>query len=139
MTDAKKSNKKVILGVVALVAVITIMAAVFFIFREKPVEGSKSITIEVINKAQESTMYELKTDAEYLRQAMEEADGLEFSGTESQYGLTVEVINGENTDFNNGSYWSFYVNDAYCNYGIDTQPVLDGDAFQIVYTVYVAE
>ena len=70
---------------------------------------------------------------------MEEAEGLEFSGTESQYGLTVEVINGENTDFNNGSYWSFYVNDTYCNYGIDTQPVLDGDAFKIVYTVYVAE
>ncbi len=139
MTDAKKSNKKVILSVVALVAVIAIMAAVFFIFREKPVEGSKSITIEVVNKAQEATMYELKTDAEYLRQAMEEAEGLEFSGTESQYGLTVEVINGENTDFNNGSYWSFYVNDAYCNYGVDTQPVLDGDAFKIVYTIYVAE
>ena len=139
MTETKKSNKKVIIGIVALVAVIAILAAVFFFFREKPVEGSKSITIEVVNKAQESTMYELKTDAEYLRQAMEEAKGLEFSGTESQYGLTVEVINGENTDFNNGSYWSFYVNDAYCNYGIDTQPVLDGDAFKIVYTVYVAE
>ncbi|MBQ9140483.1 MAG: DUF4430 domain-containing protein [Lachnospiraceae bacterium] len=139
MAETKKSNKKVILGIVALVAVIAIMAAVFFIFREKPVEGSKSITIEVVNKAQESTMYELKTDAEYLRQAMEEAEGLEFSGTDSQYGLTVEVINGENTDFNNGSYWSFYVNDTYCNYGIDTQPVLDGDAFKIVYTVYVAE
>jgi len=115
MAEAKKSNKKVIIGIVALIAVIAIMAAVFFFFREKPVEGSKSITIEVVNKAQESTMYELKTDAEYLRQAMEEAKGLEFSGTESQYGLTVEVINGENTDFNNGSYWSFYVNDAYCN------------------------
>ena len=139
MAETKKSNKKVILGIVALVAVIAIMAAVFFIFREKPVEGSKSITIEVVNKAQESTMYELKTDAEYLRQAMEEAEGLEFSGADSQYGLTVEVINGENTDFNNGSYWSFYVNDTYCNYGIDTQPVLDGDAFKIVYTVYVAE
>ncbi len=139
MEQTKKSNKKVILAVAVLALVVVAMAAVFFIFREKPVEGSKSITIEVINQAQESTMYELKTDAEFLRQAMEEAEGLEFSGTESQYGLTVETINGEGTDFNNGSYWSFYVNDAYCNYGIDTQPVLDGDAFQIVYTIYVAE
>lgn len=140
MAETKKSNKKVILGIVALVAVIAIMAAVFFFFREKPVEGSKSITIEVINKAQESTMYELKTDAEYLRQAMEEAEGLEFSGTESEYGMMVESVNGEVADYNvDASYWSFYVNDAYCNYGIDTQPVLDGDAFKIVYTVYVAE
>ena len=139
MAETKKSNKKIILAVAILTIVIVAMAAVFFMFREKPVEGSKSITIEVINKAQESKLYELKTDAEYLRQAMEEADGLEFSGTESQYGLTVETVNGEGTDFNNGSYWSFYVNGEYCNYGIDTQPVLDGDAFEIVYTVYVAQ
>ena len=115
MAETKKSNKKVIIGVVALVAVIAIMAAVFFMFRAKPVEGSKSITIEVINKAQESTTYTLKTDAEYLRQAMEEAKGLEFSGTEGQYGFTVETINGETTDFNNGSYWGFYVNETYSN------------------------
>lgn len=140
MAETKKSNKKVIIGVALLVAVIAIMAAVFFMFRAKPVEGSKSITIEVINKAQESTVYTLKTDAEYLRQAMEEADGLEFDGTESEYGMMVSSVNGEVADYNvDGSYWSFYVNDTYCNYGIDSQPVYDGDAFQIVYTIYIAE
>ncbi len=136
MTEAKKSNKKVIIGVIALVAAIGILAAMYVLFREKPVTGSKSITIEVVNMAQESTIYEVHTDAEYLRQAMEEAEGLEFGGTESEYGLTVETINGETALFNDGAYWSFYVNDGYCNYGIDTQPVLDGDAFRIVYTVY---
>ena len=70
---------------------------------------------------------------------MEEAKGLEFDGTESEFGLTLETVNGENTDFNNGSYWALYVNDGYCNYGIDSQPVYDGDAFQIVYTIYTAE
>lgn len=140
MEQTKKSNKKAILAVAVLALIVVAMAAVFLIFREKPVEGSKSITIEVINKAQESTMYELKTDAEFLRQAMEEAEGLEFTGTESEYGMMVESVNGEVADYSvDASYWSFYVNDAYCNYGIDTQPVLDGDAFQIVYTVYVAE
>lgn len=140
MAETKKSNKKVILAVATLAIVIVAMAAVFFMFREKPVEGSKSITIEVINKAQESKLYELKTDAEYLRQAMEEADGLEFGGTESEYGMMVESVNGEVADYNvDASYWSFYVNGEYCNYGIDTQPVLDGDAFEIVYTVYVAQ
>lgn len=139
MTEQKKFNKKALLGVGILVVWIAIFAIIYSAFSAKPVEGSKSITIEIINKAQESTVYEVHTDVDYLRQAMDEAEGLEFSGTESQYGLTVETINGETTDFNNGSYWSFYVNDAYCNYGIDTQPVMDGDAFRIVYTVYVAE
>lgn len=136
MAETKKSNKKVILAVAILAVVIVAMAAVFFIFRPKPAEGSKSITIEVINSAKESKLYELKTDAEFLSQAMEEAEGLEFSGTESEFGLTLITVNGEDTDFNNGSYWGIFVNGEYGMYGVDSQPVYDGDAFQLVYTVY---
>lgn len=140
MTEEKKKiNKKALLGVGILVALIAVFVVVYLAFGAKPVAGSKNITIEVIGKEKAAVTYEVSTDAEFLRQAMEEAEGLEFSGTESQYGLTVEVINGETTDFNNGSYWSFYVNDAYCNYGIDSQPVMDGDAFKIVYEVYEAQ
>lgn len=130
------SNKKKILGIGLVVLLIAALTLVYFTFREKPVEGSKAITIEVVNSEGKSTKYELKTDAEYLRQAMAEADGLEFSGTESEYGLMVSTVNGETVDYSiNQSYWGFYVNDAYCNYGIDTQPVEDGDAFKIVYTI----
>lgn len=137
MAETKKCNKKALIEVGILVVVLAAMAAVFFIFRPKPAEGSKSITIEVINSAQESKMYELKTDAEYLRQAMEEAKGLEFSGSESEeFGLTLITVNGEDTDFNNGSYWGIFVNGEYGMYGVDSQPVYDGDAFQLVYTVY---
>lgn len=140
MTEKKQMNKKLVIGVAAVVILVALMGTLYGVFGAKPVEGSKSITIEVVNKAQESTLYEVKTDAEYLCQAMEEAEGLEFEGEESQYGLTIYSINGEEADFNtDGSYWSFYVNGDYCNYGVDSQPVLDGDAFQIVYTVYVAE
>lgn len=140
MTENKKTNKKALFGVVALVAVIAVLAAVFITFREKPVEGSKAITIEVVDNAQESTVYELNTDAKYLRQAMEEAEGLTFSGTESEYGLLVDTVNDIVADYSvDGAYWSFYVNDAHCNYFIDTQPVEDGDAFLIQYEVFAAQ
>ena len=135
MTENKKTNKKVVIGIAALAAAVALLAVVFFVFREKPVEGSKAITIEVVDNGQKSVTYDVKTDAEYLRQAMEEAKGLEFSGTESEYGLMVTTVNGVTADYNvNGAYWSFYVNGDYCKYGIDMQPVLDGDAFSIIYT-----
>ncbi len=138
--EKKQSNKKVLIGAAALIAVVAVLAVVFFVFREKPVQGHKSITIEVIDNTQSSTVYEVHTDAEYLRQAMEEAKGLEFSGKESEYGLMVETVNGVTPDYSvDGAYWSFYVNGAYCNYGVDSQPVEDGDAFVIKYEVYVAE
>ena len=135
MTEKRKMDRKVAIGIVALVAAVALLAVVFFLFRQKPVEGSKAITIEVVDDEQKNVTYDVKTDAEYLRQAMEEVEGLEFSGSESEYGMMVTTVNGVTADYNvNGAYWSFYVNGEYCNYGIETQPVLDGDAFRIVYT-----
>ncbi len=143
MTTANKtSNKKVVIGVIVLAAVIALMAIAYNAFREKPVQGSKEITIEVVGKNKNSTVYELTTDAEFLSQAMEEAKqkGLTFESSKGPYGLVINTINGETADLNSGSaYWSFYVNNDYCNYGVDEQPVEDGDAFKIEYTVYVAE
>lgn len=128
-------KQKKILGVGIFVALIAVLAAVFFTFRPKTTQGSKEISIEVINKAGESSTYELKTDAEYLQQAMDEADGLTYDGEEGAYGMMVDTINGETADYTKDkAYWSFYVNDTYCNYGISEQPVTDGDAFKIEYT-----
>lgn len=136
MSESKSiSNKKPFIAVGALVLLIAVLAAVYAAFGAKPVAGSKAVTIEVISQSQECTVYELKTDAEFLRQAMEETEGLTFSGAESSYGLMVDTVNGEKADYNaNGAYWAFFVNDAYCQYGIDTQPVVDGDIFTIAYT-----
>lgn len=123
------------MAVGALVLLVAVLAAVYAAFGAKPVAGSKTVTIEVISQSQECTVYELKTDAEFLKQAMEETEGLTFSGTESSYGLMIDTVNEEKADYNvNGAYWAFFVNDEYCQYGIDTQPVMDGDIFTIAYT-----
>ena len=142
--ENKKLNKKVVLGLGALVALIAVFAVVFTVFKPKTMEGSKSIVIEVVNKAGESTEYEVNTDAEYLRQAMEELqefdEDFSFAGDESQYGLTIHTVNGEKADFNTDSaYWSILVNGEYGMYGADSQPVVDGDEYSLVYTVYTAQ
>lgn len=135
----KKLNKKTLLGVVALVVVLGLMAVAYAVFGPKAVAGSKSITIEVIDHTGASTLYKTQTDAEFLRQALEETEGLEISGTESEYGLTIITVNGVTADFNvDGAYWSIMVNGEYGMYGADSQPVMDGDAFQLVYVVFSA-
>ena len=112
-----KSKKGLIIGIVALVAVIAVLTV-------GDDQGTK-------------TTYNLNTDAEYLKQAMEEADGLTFSGSESDYGLYLETVNGLTADYNaDGAYWSIYVNGAYGNYGVDSQPVADGDTYTLQYEKY---
>lgn len=135
MNNTNKSNRKLFIGIGLLAVFIAALTLIYSAFGAKPVQGSKAVTIEVVNQAQESTIYELHTDAEYLRQAMEEAEGLTFSGTESQFGLMIDTVNGIRADYTlDNAYWSFLVNGEYSNYGIDTQPVMDGDTFTIAYT-----
>jgi hypothetical protein len=135
MSEKNNGTKKILLGIVAVVVLACLFVLAYNVFSPKATQGAKAITIEVIDDADKSTTYEIHTDAEYLRGAMEESD-IEFSGTESEYGMMVETVNGLTADYNaDGAYWAFYVDGEYCNYGIDSQPIEDGEAYQIVYTV----
>ncbi len=130
-------KKKQILAAVAVVLVAVMMFFVYQSFSDKAVDGTKNVVIEVVDSKQETQSYSVTTDGEYLIDAMNDAEGLTFSGSESEYGFTVSEINGEVADFNvDSSYWAFYVNDEYCNYGVSEQVINDGDVFRIVYTVY---
>ena len=127
------NKKKIILGTGIFAVLVIALVAVWIAFGQKPVEGSKEITIEVVNSKEESEVYTLKTDVKFLEEAMNEAEkeGLTY---ECENGMVI-TVNGERADYNkDGAYWSFYVNNEYANYGIAEQPVEDGDAFKIEYT-----
>jgi len=137
MSNAKKTrfSAKKALAAALLLLLAAALVMVYAVFGAKPVSGSKNVTISVVNSNAETTTYSLKTDAEFLRQAMDEAEGLTYTGTEGPYGLMLSSVNGETADFSvDGAYWSITVNGEYGNYGVDEQPVMDGDAFALVYT-----
>lgn len=135
--SVKKSNKKIIIGVVALIAVIAIVAVIFSVARPKASKGAKAVTIEVTDNEGQVTKYETNTDAEYLGEVFDEIDDLTVEGTVGDYGLYIDSVNGVLADYTaDGAYWSIYVNGEYGNYSADMQPVADGDVFGLVYTVY---
>ena len=135
MKTNRKTNLKRILAASVFALLIAALAVVYVTFGEKAVSGSKAITITVVNSAAEETAYALKTDALYLRQAMDECEGLTYTGSDGPYGIMIDSVNGERAVYSeNSAYWGFNVNGQYCNYGIDEQPVEDGDAFVIAYT-----
>ena len=138
-----KKSTKIIIAVIAAVVVIAAFAGIYFAFGPKTAEGAKAITVEVVDNNGEKATYETRTDAEYLRQALEELDDatdFAIAGDESEYGLYITTVNGVTADFNvDGAYWSVYVNGEYGMYGVDTQPVADGDTYSLVYEKYEAE
>lgn len=135
--DKKKRN--LLIGVGVFAALIVIALIIFNMNKpqaqpEVTNEGSKNIIIEVKDSEGNVTTYEVTTDAEFLRQAMDEAEGLTYDGSDSEFGMMVEVVNGEQAIYaEDNAYWAFYVNGEYGQYGIDSQPVTDGDTYSIVY------
>ena len=90
------------------------------------------MTIEVIDSSGEKTSYSIETDAQYLKEAMDDAKDLSYETDATDMVMTV---NGETADYSaDQAYWAFYVNGEYCNYGIAQQPVADRDKFTIEYT-----
>ena len=79
MAQAEKKNvKKVIIGVIVLVVLLAAALIAYFALKPKTDAGTKTIGITVVDDQKTEKSYTVKTDAEYLRQAMDEADGLTY-------------------------------------------------------------
>ena len=129
----QKNRLWLALGAMALLAVLFL--GIWWRYAEKSTTGSKNIVITVTYEDKTQQNYELKTDAEYLKEAAETV--LTLDGENTQYGYTVYAINGVEANFNDGNaYWALYVNGEYGNYGVDSQPVTDGDTYAFVYETY---
>lgn len=134
-----KNSKKIIVGVVALVVLLTLVIGVYLKFGPQATEGTKAYEVTVTDNNGDVTTYNGTTDAEYLSELMDELkdDGFTYEGSTSDYGLFINSINGLAADYDNdGAYWAIYVNGEYGQYGADAQPVADGDSFGFVYEVY---
>ena len=137
-----KKNTKIIISVVAVLAVICLLFVAYKVLSPKTSEGSKAITIEVTDDNGQTKSYDLKTDAEFLSQAMDElaaAGDFSYEGTNGDYGLYITAVNGVTADYDaDGAYWSLYVNGEYGMYGVSEQPITEGDVYSFVYEVYQA-
>lgn len=133
-TSTRKSNKKLIISCAVLAVLIAVFAVFFFVFGPKASEGSKSVTLTVVDDTGSKTVYEAKTDAAYLSEVFEEIDNLSVEGSQGDYGLYIETVNGLTADYNkDGAYWSIYVNNEYGQFAADAQPVTDKDEYSLVY------
>ena len=131
-----QKNKKIL--IIAAVVLLLIAGALFLIEGSKkpvPIEGSKTITVTVIQEGVEDKVFTIHTDAEFLRGALEQEKLIE--GTESQYGLFVTTVDGVTVDESLRQWWC--LNDGEGNMldtGVDSTPIADGDAFQFVLSTY---
>lgn len=141
-TNNNAKHKKSILLVCLLLAAAAVLALVFHFASAKNVQkGSKECTLTVTDDSGASKTYECATDAEYLRQLMDalssdQSQEFSYEGSEGQYGLFINTVNGLTADYDKDhAYWAIYVNGEYAQNGADTQPVNNGDKFELKYEI----
>ena len=129
----QKSNKKVIAVVCVVLAVlVAAMALVYHFYGPSAEQGTKKITVDIVFAQGDTKTVKIKTDAEYLRGALEEEDLIK--GSENAYGLFVTSVDGVEADSAKEQWWCFTKNGESLSTGVDTTPIQDGDKFEITLT-----
>lgn len=124
-----KEKKKVIVAVVALIAAVCVFAGVYYAFgRPETSAGSKTVTIEVAAPDYSNT-HKIKTDAEFLGDALKEEGIIE--GEESQYGLFITSVDSIKADDSKQQWWCITKGGAGVMTGVDVTPIADGDTFEL--------
>lgn len=115
------------------IAIVVIFASIFFITRPTTEDGMKEYTLEVVQADGSSVTHELKTEDEYLGDALLDEGIIE--GTEGEYGLFITTVDGIKANDSNKEWWSFTINGEPSSYGVDQTPVIDGEHYELTLTV----
>ena len=117
---------------IVLTLILAVLAAGFILAYKQlapPVaDGEKTVTIAIDHLVGEDKTLTIRTDAEYLRGALEQ-EGL-VRGTESDYGLFITELDGEAADDAKQQWWGYTRDGAYVETGIDQTVIADGDQFE---------
>ena len=130
---SKKTRNIVIAAAVLLVLVVGALL-LWKQFRPAAAEGGKTITVEVVHKDESHKDFTIQTDAENLRGALEQQEGL-IAGSDSEYGLFVETVDGETADMDAQEWWCFTKNGEMLPTGVDDTMIADGEHYEVTLTV----
>ena len=128
-------NKKLIIAVIAVLALAGLLLGFWFGTRAKTTQGQKSFSVTVVHADGTTKDFTYKSTEEYVGVALEE-EGL-ISGEEGPYGMYICEVDGERAVYEeSGAYWSFYIGGEYAQTGIDQTPIEDGATYKLAYEKY---
>ena len=128
-----KKQTKIILGVVALVAVAAILLGVYFGTRPDVQEGAKALTITVVHGDGSEKAFDVHTDQEYLEGALLENEIVADNQTE--YGLYILTADGETIDEGNQEWWCITKDGELLMTGAGETAISDGEHYELTFTV----
>lgn len=126
-------NKKLIIAIIALAAVVAILLGVYFGARPTASAGDKAFTVTIVHSDGTGTDFSITSGEEFLAPALIAEGILTDEGIETGMYFTVD---GETASWEeNQSYWAFYLGEDYAIAGMNDTPIEDGAVYKLVYTI----
>lgn len=127
------NNKKIIISMGVILAVaIALFAVVFITQRDETEKGEKQITVTVVYEDKTEKAFPITTDAEFLGEALLQAELIPES--EQRAGFLTNV-DGIRADYNKDkAWWCVTKGGEMTEKGINELVITDGDEFEIVHT-----
>ncbi len=129
----KGSQKGTVIALVALALLLAAALAGHFISRAKANPGEKNITVQVIHGDGSQTEFQLKTDVDFLGDALTEGSVVE--GKQTEYGLYIITADGETADETKQEWWSVSKDGVPLEVGADSQAIADREHYELTFTV----
>ena len=129
-----KKQTKLTLAALALLVLVGLLAGVYLLTRPQACVGAKTVTVDIVHADESIKSLQFETDKEFLGDLLL-SEGL-VTGEQGPFGLYILSADGEVADYAvNKAYWSLTINGEYAVQGADATPIVDGDAYRLVYTV----
>ena len=129
-----KKTKRIIIAVAVLLVLVVGALLVWNHFKPAAQVGVKAIALKVVHGDCSKKSFSIRTDAENLRGALEQEEGL-IAGSESDYGLYVETVDGETANMDNQEWWCFTKGGEMLMTGVDDTMIADGEQYEATFTV----
>lgn len=128
-----KKNRSILIGVAILLVLVIAALVVYNVTRPQAQAGSKTITVEVVHKDESRKEFTITTNAENLRGALDQENLVQ--GSESEYGLFIETVDGETADSANQEWWAVTKDGTMTETGVEGIMIADGEHYELTLTV----
>lgn len=127
---------KPILATLIFLLIAGAMIAVYVSSRAKQANvlgtGNKTITVQVVIPEKETKDYVIKTDADFLRQALDQEKLIE--GSESEFGFFITGVTGISADASKQEWWCITKKGETIFTGVNEIAIQDKDQYEITLT-----
>lgn len=120
-----------VLALIALIAAAGLCLAFWLARRPETDEGIKVLAVQVVHGDGSVKDFEIRTDAEYLAQALLEHEPLGVKGGDGPFGLYIQTVDGETASDADQTFWSVSKDGEALTVGVSSQPVAGGEHYEL--------